>query len=45
MGDLHSFYHKQHRIAFDDIFDFALQLAQGTFSLKETLIIRASPEK
>jgi serine/threonine protein kinase len=42
MGDLFSFYHKTHRIVFDQVFDFALQLAQGTFSLKETSIITAS---
>ncbi len=33
-GDLQTFYHQKHRILFEEVFDFALQLAQGEFSVE-----------
>jgi hypothetical protein len=44
MGDLVGFYDKAHIITFDDVFSFALQLAQGMLSIKLTKSIQARCE-
>jgi hypothetical protein len=41
MGDLVSFYNRAYTITFDDVFSFALQLAQGMLSIKLTESIKA----
>jgi hypothetical protein len=34
-GDLQTFYQKKHIIVFEEVFDFALQLAHGTISFRQ----------